>query len=173
MLEKILEIVSLALHSSSDLNNHIGPFFMSSKKDKIRTVPFDQLPTQLQTCAEKAIDAKKNALPLYSRFHVGAALQTADGKIYTGGNIECSSYGLTICAERVAMFKALSEGERKFVHIFIATDTDEFCPPCGACRQVLWDFASELTIYFINKKGEIKKEKLSELLPNAFGAELL
>lgn len=101
---------------------------MSSKKDKTYVLQFDQLNSQQQTCFEKAVESKKTAMPLYSKFHVGAALQTKTGKIYTGGNIECSSYSLTICAERVALFKALSEGEREFEHVFIATDTDEFCP---------------------------------------------
>lgn len=131
------------------------------------------LPAELQKMAHLAVEAKKNALPLYSKFHVGASLRTTGGLIYTGGNIECSSYSLTICAERVAIFKALSEGERKFDAIFIATDTDEFCPPCGACRQVLWDYAPQLKIYYINKKGEIKTDTLKQLLPNAFDADLL
>ncbi|KAA3619876.1 MAG: cytidine deaminase [Calditrichaeota bacterium] len=146
---------------------------MTSIQDlsEIRTI--DQLPSELKKFAHSAIEAKKGALPVYSKFHVGAALRTEDGALFSGGNIECSSYSLTICAERVAIFKALSEGARDFDLIFIATDTEEFCPPCGACRQVLWDFAPTLQIYLINKKGEIKVEKLSEILPNAFGANLL
>ncbi|MCH8325406.1 MAG: cytidine deaminase [Bacteroidetes bacterium] len=94
--------------------------------------------------ADKALEAKKVSLPTYSNFHVGAALLTEDNKIYTGGNIETSSYSLTICAERTAIFKAISEGERKFKAIAIASDSDGFCSPCGACRQVINDLCGEI-----------------------------
>ncbi len=147
--------------------------FMSPDQPRIKTMTIETLPPDLQKMARLAVKAKKNALPFYSKFHVGSALRTTDGKIFTAGNIECSSYSLTICAERVAIFKAMSEGERSFETIFIATDTDEFCPPCGACRQVLWDFAPGLRIYYVNKNGKIKNEYLKQLLPNAFGANLL
>ena len=93
--------------------------------------------------AKKAIESKKNALPTYSKFHVGAALLTEEGKIYSGCNIESSSYSLTICAERTAIFKAISEGERKFKAIAIAGDTDDYISPCGACRQVISDLCGD------------------------------
>jgi cytidine deaminase len=123
--------------------------------------------------AEKAIEAKSKALPPYSKFHVGAALLTKDNKIYLGGNIESSSYGLTICAERTAVFKAISEGERNFKAIAIASDADDFCPPCGACRQVLSDLCGNIDVIMINSKKELKTMKLSELLPFPFGDEKL
>lgn len=123
--------------------------------------------------AEKAIEAKLKALPPYSKFHVGAALLTNDDKIYLGGNIESSSYGLTICAERTAVFKAISEGERNFKAIAIASDAADYCPPCGACRQVLSDLCGDIDVIMINSKKELKTMKLSELLPFPFGDEKL
>ncbi len=124
--------------------------------------------------AQKAVEAKAKALPIYSNFHVGAALLTEDGKLYQGANIESSSYGLTICAERTALFTALLEGERKFKAVAIASDADEYCPPCGACRQVLLDFCGrDLNVIMINQKNEIKEFKLGELIPFSFGEEYL
>lgn len=123
--------------------------------------------------AEKSIEAKSKALPPYSNFHVGAALLTTDDKIYLGGNIESSSYSLTICAERTAVFKAISEGERNFKAIAIASDADDYCPPCGACRQVLSDLCGDIDVIMINSKKELKIMKLSELLPFPFGDEKL
>lgn len=118
--------------------------------------------------AQLSVDAKKIALPPYSNFHVGAALLTEDGKVYLGGNIETSSYSLTICAERVAVFKAISEGERKFKAVAIASDSPDFCPPCGSCRQVLFDLCGDIDVVMINHKDEVKVLKMSELLPYAF-----
>ena len=123
--------------------------------------------------ALRARHASERAIAPYSNFKVGAALKTRDGKIYEAGNIESSSYGLTLCAERVALFKALSEGERHFEAMAIAAQTDEFCPPCGACRQVLWDYAPALEIILMNNRGDVKKFQLSELLPEAFDKRLL
>jgi cytidine deaminase len=120
-----------------------------------------------------AQQAKKQALAPYSNFRVGAALETAAGEIYTGCNIESSSYGLTCCAERVAIFKALSEGERDFARIAVAADTEEFCTPCGACRQVLWDYAQNLEILCVNKHGAVHQFRLRDLLPEAFDDHLL
>jgi len=119
--------------------------------------------------AEKAVEAKAAAYPPYSNFHVGAALLTEDDKVYIGGNIESPSYSLTICAERVAVFKAFSEGERKFKAVAIASDAPEFCPPCGSCRQVLLDLCGDIDIVMINYKKELKIMKLSQLLPFPFG----
>ncbi|MBM4172055.1 MAG: cytidine deaminase [Ignavibacteria bacterium] len=123
---------------------------------------------------KKAIEAKSKALPKYSNFYVGAALLSEKDKVYLGGNIENSSYGLTICAERTAVFQAILEGERKFKAIAVVGDIDEFLPPCGACRQVLADLCGkDLDVIMANKKGETKILKLSELLPYSFGEEFL
>ena len=123
--------------------------------------------------AGRALQARSRALAPYSNFQVGAALLTADGKIYEAGNIESSSYGLTICAERVALFKALSEGDRQFSAIAIAAGTQEFCSPCGACRQVLWDYAPDLRVILVNREGALRQFDLAELLPEAFDKRLL
>lgn len=112
------------------------------------------------------------AIAPYSAFKVGAALRTSSGKIYTGHNIESSSYSLTVCAERVALFKALSEGEREFESIAIVASSGQWCPPCGACRQVLSDFAREITVV-LSADGRTKKMTLASLLPHHFGAESL
>ncbi len=122
-----------------------------------------------RTLALKAVEAKKIAHPPYSNFHVGAALLTEEGKVYLGGNIEISSYSLTICAERTAVFKAFSEGERNFKAIAIAGDAPDFCSPCGSCRQVLMDLCGDIDVIMINQKEELKVLKLSQLLPFAFG----
>ncbi|MHC1736912.1 MAG: cytidine deaminase [Ignavibacteriaceae bacterium] len=120
---------------------------------------------------EEALEAQKTSLPTYSNFHVGAALETADGKIYLGGNIESPSYSLTICAERTAIFKAISEGERNFKAIAVVGDTDDFCAPCGACRQIISDLCGDIDVILINSRKETKVLKISELLPFAFTAK--
>ena len=119
--------------------------------------------------AESAIKAKKNALPTYSNFFVGAALLADNNKVYTGCNVESSSYSLTICAERNAIFKAISEGEREFKAIAVAGDTKDFISPCGACRQVISDLCGEIDIILVNGDGNYIVRKTSELLPFAFG----
>ena len=117
--------------------------------------------------------ARRNAHADYSHFKVGAALETADGTIVTGCNIENATYGLTICAERVAIFKALSEGHRVFVRIAIVADTEAPTPPCGACRQILWEFAGNIEIQLANLKGATVVHHLKNLFPLPFDARLL
>lgn len=120
--------------------------------------------------SQKAIEAKKLALSPYSNFRVGAALLTDKDKLYIGCNIESSSYSLTICAERTAVFKAISEGERKFKAIAIASDAKDFISPCGACRQVINDLCGDIDVIMLNAKGEKRIERMSTLLPNAFSS---
>jgi cytidine deaminase len=117
--------------------------------------------------------ARENADAAFSHFKVGAALETADGTVVGGCNIENATYGLTICAERVAMFKALSEGHRAFTRIAIVADTAAPTPPCGACRQILWEFAGNLEILLANLKEEKGTHQLRDLLPLPFDARLL
>jgi cytidine deaminase len=117
--------------------------------------------------------AREYAVAPFSRFKVGAALETADGTVVTGCNVENATYGLTICAERVAMFKALSEGHRRFTRIAIVADTAAPTPPCGACRQILWEFGGNLEIILANLEVETGRHRLSELLPIPFDARLL
>lgn len=115
---------------------------------------------------KKALEARKFAYAPYSRSEVGAALLAKSGKIYTGCNIENASLGLGLCAERVALFKALSEGEREFRAIVVAAH--EFFPPCGACLQVLHEFAPNIDVILVNKAGKQKAYKLNTLLPHPF-----
>ena len=122
---------------------------------------------------EYARRAREHAVADYSHFKVGAALQTADGTIVTGCNVENATYGLTVCAERVAMFKALSEGHRSFTRVAVVADTADPTPPCGACRQILWEFGGDLEVVLANL-AEIKgHHRLKDLLPLPFDARLL
>jgi len=117
--------------------------------------------------------AREHADAAFSHFKVGAALETADGEVITGCNIENATYGLTMCAERVAMFKALSEGHRAFVRIAIVADTEAPTPPCGACRQILWEFGGNMEILLANLKAPKGTHRLKELLPLPFDERLL
>jgi cytidine deaminase len=120
-----------------------------------------------------ARQARRRAHAGYSGFKVGAALETADGTIITGCNIENATYGLTMCAERVAMFKALSEGHRRFRCIVVVADTQEPTPPCGSCRQILWEFAGDIEVILANLRRETGRYRMSDLLPVPFDARLL
>jgi cytidine deaminase len=117
--------------------------------------------------------ARRNARAEYSHFKVGAALETAAGSIITGCNIENATYGLTLCAERVAMFKALSEGHKRFRRIVVVADTEAPTPPCGACRQILWEFGGDVEVILANLRRETGRHQLSELLPVPFDRRLL
>jgi cytidine deaminase len=118
--------------------------------------------------AKAAQDAKRNAFSPFSKFKVGAALLTEDGIIFSGCNIENSSYGLTICAERVAIFNAISSGASKFSAMAIVSDDPDFTPPCGACRQVLLELAGDIDFVMMDSKNRYKIMKLTSLLPFAF-----
>lgn len=122
---------------------------------------------------EAAIDARLRSVAPFSNFLVGAAVRTAEGKVYVGSNIESASYGLTVCAERVAIWKALSEGERQFTELAVVTDTETLTPPCGTCRQIIWEFCKNATIVLANLKGETEIVSIKELLPRAFDARFL
>jgi cytidine deaminase len=129
--------------------------------------------TQIEELIESAKKAYEIAYCPYSKFCVGAAVRTKNGKIYTGCNIESASYGLTVCAERVAVWKAVSEGEREFVRVSVVADTEELTPPCGVCRQIIWEFCGDIPITFANLKGKTETVQMSELLPRAFDTKFL
>jgi len=112
--------------------------------------------------------ARENAVATFSKFRVGAALRAKSGKVYTGCNVENASYGLTICAERVAIFKALSEGERGFDAIAVVTDAEKLTPPCGACRQIIWEFCGDAEVILGNLKGKTEVYRMSALFPMPF-----
>jgi cytidine deaminase len=120
-----------------------------------------------------ALAARENAHAPYSRFRVGAALEDTGGRVHMGCNIENATYGLTLCAERVAVFKAISEGAREFRRIAVAADTDTLTPPCGACRQILWEFCGDIEVTLLNPRGKSEVVRLKELLPRAFDASFL
>lgn len=119
---------------------------------------------------KKALEVQKKAYVPYSNFHVGAALITEDGEIFTGCNIEIASYSPTLCAERTAIFKAISEGYRKIKAIAVVGDAD-FTYPCGVCRQVIREFGKDATIIIANSEDEYREYKLDDLLPHSFGPE--
>ena len=117
--------------------------------------------------------AAENAYVPYSNFPVGAALECPDGKVFTGCNVENAAYGSTICAERTAMCKAVSEGYRKFKKIAIWGNCDDYCFPCGACRQFMSEFSYDMQVISANSKGEYHSRSLKELMPFAFNTENL
>jgi cytidine deaminase len=123
--------------------------------------------------AASALAARENAFAPFSKFKVGAAVESVDGRMFTGCNIENATYGLTICAERVAVFKAISEGARRFQRVAVAADTDKLTPPCGACRQVLWEFCGDVEITLVNLRGKTESYRLQELFPKPFDATYL
>ena len=128
---------------------------------------------ELDALVARAQSARQKAVAPFSTFRVGAALETENGKVYTGCNIESASYGLTVCAERVAIWKALSEGERHFKRLAIVADTETLTPPCGTCRQIIWEFCRDATIVLANLHGESEIMSVGELLPRAFDARFL
>ena len=123
---------------------------------------------------ERAKDARHAAHAPYSNFEVGAALVSTDGRVFTGCNIENSAYGLSMCAERVAIFKAVSEGAHEFTKIAVITDTETLTPPCGCCRQMIWEFSLGTTeVILANLTGDVRTFDIKELLPEAFDARFL
>jgi cytidine deaminase len=120
-----------------------------------------------------AVAARENAHAPYSKFRVGAALAGTDGRIFTGCNVENATYGLSVCAERVAVLKAISEGARTFAAVAVCADTEILTPPCGACRQILWEFCGDVPVTMTNLAGKQETIQLSTLFPKAFDASFL
>jgi cytidine deaminase len=136
--------------------------------DVVSTGPYDEA-----GLVAAAADARRRARARFSSFHVGAALETSDGEIITGCNVENATYGLTLCAERVALYKALSEGRGVFTRIAVVADTDDPTPPCGSCRQLLWEYCGDIDVVLANLSGVKARMRLSQLLPLPFDARLL
>ena len=130
-------------------------------------------PPGLRELAKLAARARLSASAPFSRFKVGAALQAEDGRVFTGCNVENSTYGLTMCAERVAIFKAVSEGLREFDAIVVVADSPRPTAPCGACRQVIWEQAGDIWVQIVNLHGRTRTLRMSELLPLPFDARNL
>jgi len=126
-----------------------------------------------ETLISAARQARENAHAPYSNFRVVAALRATSGKIFGGCNVENATYGLTVCAERIAIFKAISEGERGFDAISVVTDTDALTPPCGACRQLIWEFCGDIPVIMANLKGRVEIMQMQNLFPRPFDSSHL
>ena len=120
-----------------------------------------------------ALQARENAHAPFSKFKVGAAVEDGTGRIHSGCNVENATYGLTLCAERVAVFKAISEGAREFKRVAVAADTELLTPPCGACRQILWEFCGDVEIVLVNLAGKSETLRLGSLFPRPFDDSFL
>jgi cytidine deaminase len=120
-----------------------------------------------------ALQARENAHAPFSKFKVGAALEDANGRIHTGCNVENATYGLSLCAERVAVFKAISDSARAFKRVAVVADTETLTPPCGACRQILWEFCGDVEIVLANLSGKSEVLKLGALFPKPFDSSFL
>ena len=127
----------------------------------------------LQSLIEDATRARLQSVAPFSKFLVGAAVRAENGKVYVGCNVESASYGLTVCAERVAIWKALSEGERQFTELAVVADTESLTTPCGTCRQIIWEFCKHATIVLANLRGQKETVSIKELLPRGFDARFL
>lgn len=128
---------------------------------------------EFDSLIQAAQSARENAHAPFSNFKVGAALRANSGRVFGGCNVENATYGLTVCAERVAIFKAISEGERKFDAIAVVTDTDTLTPPCGACRQLIWEFCGDVPVIMSNLKGKVEVLQMSQLFPKPFDSSNL
>ena len=117
---------------------------------------------------QAAVSARRHAVATYSGFKIGAAIETAEGRVFTGCNIENASLGLTVCAERVALWKALSEGERTFTGMAVVSDSASPATPCGACRQLLWEYCGDIPLFLHTLRGKTQTMQLADLLPEPF-----
>jgi cytidine deaminase len=126
-----------------------------------------------ESLIKAATEVRENAYAPFSNFRVGSALETDDGEVITGCNVESASYGLTVCAERVAIWKAISRGKRKIKHIAVVADTEDLTPPCGVCRQIIWEFGGDIPVILANLKGKTETVQMKELLPRAFDTKFL
>ena len=122
---------------------------------------------------DAATAVRENSYAPFSEFRVGAAIETEDGEVIAGCNVESASYGLTVCAERVAIWKAISQGKRKIKHLAVVADTEELTPPCGVCRQIIWEFGGDIPVTLANLKGKTEVVQMSDLLPRAFDTKFL
>ena len=131
----------------------------------------------MQQSEKELIDAatkvRENSYAPFSNFRVGSALETDDGQIIAGCNVESASYGLTVCAERVAIWKAISDGKRKITRTAVVADTEELTPPCGVCRQIIWEFGGDIPVIMANLKGKTETLQMKDLLPRAFDTKFL
>jgi cytidine deaminase len=142
----------------------------TAQKDAGRIAPMD---AHLNALVAAARTAREHAHAPFSNFRVGAAVRAKSGRIFSGCNVENATYSLTLCAERVAVFKAISEGERGFDAVAVVADTDTLTPPCGSCRQILWEFCGDAEVVLANLKGKVERYRMSDLLPKPFDQSFL
>jgi cytidine deaminase len=142
----------------------------AAHKDASRSAPPD---AHLNALVAAARTAREHAHAPFSNFRVGAAVRAKSGRIFSGCNVENATYSLTLCAERVAVFKAISEGERGFDAVAVVADTDTLTPPCGSCRQILWEFCGDAEVVLANLKGKVERYRMSDLLPKPFDQSFL
>jgi cytidine deaminase len=142
----------------------------AAHKDAGRSAPQD---VHLDALVAAARTAREHAHAPFSNFRVGAAVRAKSGRIFSGCNVENATYSLTLCAERVAIFKAISEGERGFDAVAVVADTDTLTPPCGSCRQILWEFCGDAEVVLANLKGKVERYRMSDLLPRPFDQSFL
>jgi cytidine deaminase len=126
-----------------------------------------------QELIDAARTVRENSYAPFSEFRVGAAIEMEDGSIIAGCNVESASYGLTVCAERVAIWKAISEGKHQIKHIAVVADTEELTPPCGVCRQIIWEFGGNIPVTLANLNGKRETVEMKDLLPRAFDTKFL
>ncbi|HEV7699783.1 MAG TPA: cytidine deaminase [Pyrinomonadaceae bacterium] len=126
-----------------------------------------------QELIDAATAVRENSYAPFSKFKVGSALETDDGEIIVGSNVESASYGLTVCAERVAVWNAISQGKRKIKRIAVVADTQNLTPPCGVCRQIIWEFGGDIPVIFANLNGKVETVQMRDLLPRAFDTKFL
>jgi cytidine deaminase len=150
-----------------------SPLLSELRTANLENIPMTDVADERSRLLDAARAARLHAHAPFSNLKVGAALETDDGQIVTGCNVENATYGLTVCAERVAVFKAISEGHRRFRRVAIVADTRTPTPPCGACRQILWEFCGDLEVILGNLEHETGLHQLAELLPLPFDARLL
>jgi len=131
------------------------------------------MPHTDQELIDAATKVRENSYAPFSKFKVGSALETDDGEIIVGSNVESASYGLTVCAERVAVWNAISHGKRKIKKIAVVADTEKLTPPCGVCRQIIWEFGGDIPVIFANLHGQVETVQMRDLLPRAFDTKFL
>ena len=131
------------------------------------------MPHTDQELIDAATKVRENSYAPFSKFKVGSALETDDGEIIVGSNVESASYGLTVCAERVAVWNAISHGKRKIKRIAVVADTEKLTPPCGVCRQIIWEFGGDIPVIFANLHGQVETVQMRDLLPRAFDTKFL
>ena len=131
------------------------------------------MPHTDQELIDAATKVRENSYAPFSKFKVGSALETDDGEIIVGSNVESASYGLTVCAERVAVWNAISHGKRKIKKIAVVADTEKLTPPCGVCRQIIWEFGGDIPVIFANLRGQVETVQMRDLLPRAFDTKFL